>query len=177
FGTWVLYIRPSIALPSERSPSGRTSSTICRPGNAICCSASGARPERRRPMEAPCGTRSNPRAWRNRWSFSSNLRSSMFPNVRKVTATKSHVVIGVPYRLIHFATARKAFNIAFAAVDGHGGEPGSYRNYRLPPIRQAAATQPQKGRHHQTMEAPHGNYEHPYTRCLQRSFNPRHTGD
>jgi hypothetical protein len=58
---------------------------------------------------------------------------------------------------IHFATAREAFNIALAAVDGHGGEPGSYRNYRLRPIRQAAATQPQNGRHHQTMEGPHGD--------------------
>jgi hypothetical protein len=37
---------------------------------------------------------------------------------------------------IHFATAREAFNIALAAVDGHGGEPGLYRNYRLRPIRQ-----------------------------------------
>jgi hypothetical protein len=46
---------------------------------------------------------------------------------------------------IHFATAREAFNIALAAVDGHGGEPGGYRNYRLRPIRQAAAIQPQKG--------------------------------
>ncbi|HEX2488323.1 MAG TPA: hypothetical protein VHR27_02910, partial [Blastocatellia bacterium] len=37
---------------------------------------------------------------------------------------------------IHFATAREAFNIALAAVDGHGGEPGHYRNYRLRPVRQ-----------------------------------------
>jgi hypothetical protein len=37
---------------------------------------------------------------------------------------------------IHFATAREAFNIALAAVDGHSGEPGLYRNYRLRPIRQ-----------------------------------------
>src|SRR6266542_2745639 len=58
---------------------------------------------------------------------------------------------------IHFATAREAFNIALAAVDGHSGEPGSYRNYRLRPIRQAAATQPQKGRRHQAMEAPYGD--------------------
>jgi hypothetical protein len=47
---------------------------------------------------------------------------------------------------IHFATAREAFNIALAAVDGRGGEPGGYRNYRLRPIGQAAAIQPQKGR-------------------------------
>jgi hypothetical protein len=32
---------------------------------------------------------------------------------------------------IHFATAREAFNIAMAAVDGRDGEPGEYRNYLL----------------------------------------------
>jgi len=32
---------------------------------------------------------------------------------------------------VHFATAREAFNIAMAAVDGQNGEPGSYRDYRL----------------------------------------------
>jgi len=32
---------------------------------------------------------------------------------------------------VHFATAREAFNMAMAAVDGHGGEPGRYRNHRL----------------------------------------------
>jgi hypothetical protein len=37
---------------------------------------------------------------------------------------------------IHFATAREAFNIALAAVDGRSGEPGLYRNYRLRPVRQ-----------------------------------------
>jgi hypothetical protein len=41
---------------------------------------------------------------------------------------------------IHFATAREAFNIALAAVDGHSGEPGLYRNYRLRPIRQYDVT-------------------------------------
>jgi hypothetical protein len=35
---------------------------------------------------------------------------------------------------IHFTTAREAFNIAMAAVDGHSGEPGLYRDYRLRPI-------------------------------------------
>jgi hypothetical protein len=58
---------------------------------------------------------------------------------------------------IHFATAREAFNIALAAVDGHGGDPGRYRNYRLRPIRQAAKTQLQKGRYHEAMEASHGD--------------------
>ena len=43
---------------------------------------------------------------------------------------------------------KEAFNIALAAVDGHGGEPGGYRNYRRRPIRQAAVTQLQKSRHH-----------------------------
>lgn len=32
---------------------------------------------------------------------------------------------------VHFATAREAFNIAMAAVDGCAGEPGRYRNYLL----------------------------------------------
>ena len=32
---------------------------------------------------------------------------------------------------IHFATAREAFNIVMAAVDGRDGEPGLYREYRL----------------------------------------------
>jgi len=32
---------------------------------------------------------------------------------------------------IHFATAREAFNIASAAIDGRRGEPNEYRNYRL----------------------------------------------
>jgi hypothetical protein len=32
---------------------------------------------------------------------------------------------------VHFATAREAFNIAMAAVDGQTGEPGLYRDYRL----------------------------------------------
>jgi hypothetical protein len=35
---------------------------------------------------------------------------------------------------VHFATAREAFNIAMAAVDGHSGEPGLYRNYLLHPL-------------------------------------------
>jgi len=32
---------------------------------------------------------------------------------------------------VHFATAREAFNIAMAAVEGQPGEPGRYRDYRL----------------------------------------------
>jgi hypothetical protein len=32
---------------------------------------------------------------------------------------------------LHFASAREAFNMVMAAVDGHGGEPGSYRDYKL----------------------------------------------
>jgi hypothetical protein len=36
---------------------------------------------------------------------------------------------------IHFATAREAFNIAMAAVDGRDGDPNLYRDYRLVPIR------------------------------------------
>lgn len=32
---------------------------------------------------------------------------------------------------IHFATAREAYNMVMAALDGHEGEPGLYRDYRL----------------------------------------------
>lgn len=32
---------------------------------------------------------------------------------------------------VHFASAREAFNMVMAAVDGHAGEPGLYRDYRL----------------------------------------------
>ena len=35
---------------------------------------------------------------------------------------------------IHFATAREAFNMAYAAVDGYAGDPGKYRDYKLTPI-------------------------------------------
>lgn len=38
---------------------------------------------------------------------------------------------------LHFASAREAFNIAMAAVDGHSGDPGQYRDYRLRQIMQA----------------------------------------
>lgn len=32
---------------------------------------------------------------------------------------------------LHFATAREAFNMVSAAIDGHEGNPGAYRDYRL----------------------------------------------
>jgi hypothetical protein len=32
---------------------------------------------------------------------------------------------------VHFATAREAFNIVMAAIDGHAGDPAQYRDYRL----------------------------------------------
>ena len=38
---------------------------------------------------------------------------------------------------IHFATAREAFNIAMAAVDGSSGDPGLYRDYLLHPLMRA----------------------------------------
>ncbi len=41
---------------------------------------------------------------------------------------------------IHFATAREAYNIAMAAVDGHKGEPGIYRDYQLRQIMQGPVT-------------------------------------
>lgn len=42
---------------------------------------------------------------------------------------------------IHFASAREAFNMAMAATDGYGGEPGLYRDYRLQTIMQNPSTQ------------------------------------
>src|SRR5262247_3719054 len=44
---------------------------------------------------------------------------------------------------IHFATAREAFNIAMAAVDGRDGDPGLYRDYRLLPIRKKLRGRPE----------------------------------
>jgi hypothetical protein len=35
---------------------------------------------------------------------------------------------------VHFATAREAFNLMMAAVDGRSGNPGLYRDYRLRPM-------------------------------------------
>ena len=35
---------------------------------------------------------------------------------------------------VHFATAREAINMVFAAIDGHSGDPATYRDYRLLPI-------------------------------------------
>lgn len=35
---------------------------------------------------------------------------------------------------VHFATAREAFNMAAAAIDGKSGEPAAFRDYRLRPI-------------------------------------------
>jgi hypothetical protein len=42
---------------------------------------------------------------------------------------------------IHFVTAREAFNIAMAAIDGHSGDPAAFRNYCLRPIRHAKVEQ------------------------------------
>jgi hypothetical protein len=37
---------------------------------------------------------------------------------------------------VHFASAREAFNMIVAAVDGREGEPGAYRDYKLRQIMQ-----------------------------------------
>jgi len=34
---------------------------------------------------------------------------------------------------LHYVTAREMFNIAMAAMDGRGGDPGAFRDYLLPP--------------------------------------------
>lgn len=41
---------------------------------------------------------------------------------------------------IHFASAREAFNMTLAAIDGRRGEPGAYRNYRLRAIMDQAVS-------------------------------------
>jgi hypothetical protein len=103
---------------------------------------------------------------RPEWIFIKLYCHGFFPNDQAAT-------IGAPMRRflqetleladrdgrfkIHFATAREAFNIALAAVDGHSGEPGGYRNYRLRPIRQEAATQIQRRPNYRVMEAQHGD--------------------
>jgi hypothetical protein len=43
---------------------------------------------------------------------------------------------------IHFASAREAFNMVMAAVDGHEGNPNQYRDYRLRQIMKEAQTAP-----------------------------------
>ena len=34
--------------------------------------------------------------------------------------------------ILHYVTAREMYNIALAAMDGHAGDPGLYRDYLLP---------------------------------------------
>jgi hypothetical protein len=43
---------------------------------------------------------------------------------------------------IHFASAREAFNIVMAAVDGRQGDPNAYRDYRLQQIMKATDSEP-----------------------------------
>jgi hypothetical protein len=42
---------------------------------------------------------------------------------------------------LHFASAREAFNMVMAAVDGCEGNPGAYRDYKLRQIMKTAASQ------------------------------------
>jgi hypothetical protein len=46
---------------------------------------------------------------------------------------------------LHFASAREMFNIAMAAIDGHDGEPGLYRDYKLRQIMQGAQAKESAG--------------------------------
>ena len=34
---------------------------------------------------------------------------------------------------LHYVTAREMFNIAIAAMEGHTGDPGQYRDHVIPP--------------------------------------------
>jgi hypothetical protein len=45
---------------------------------------------------------------------------------------------------LHFASAREAFNIVMAAVDGKSGNPNSYRDYKLREIMRMEASAPSK---------------------------------
>jgi hypothetical protein len=42
--------------------------------------------------------------------------------------------------VLHYVTARQAYNIAMAAVDGHGGDPEAFLDYRIPPYLSSAGT-------------------------------------
>ena len=53
---------------------------------------------------------------------------------------------------IHFASAREAFNMVLAAIDGHSGLPGDFRNYRLRPIMEKVSQTPT--RQFDAMETP-----------------------
>ena len=46
---------------------------------------------------------------------------------------------------VHFATAREAFNMVMAAIEGREGEPGQYRNYRLHLIMDAQSNPGEEG--------------------------------
>ena len=48
---------------------------------------------------------------------------------------------------LHFASAREMFNIAWAALDGCAGDPGSYRDYRLRQIMMTTASAATRQRH------------------------------
>ena len=45
---------------------------------------------------------------------------------------------------VYFASAREAFNMTMAAVDGHSGSPGQYRDYKLRQIMQMEAARPSR---------------------------------
>jgi hypothetical protein len=40
--------------------------------------------------------------------------------------------------VLHYVTAREAFNVAMAAADGHAGDPSAYLNYEIPPYLSSA---------------------------------------
>ena len=50
--------------------------------------------------------------------------------------TRKDTIIGDanPKFQMHFATAREAFNIAMAAIEGHSGNPHMFRDHKLRPI-------------------------------------------
>lgn len=56
-----------------------------------------------------------------------------------LTALETNYNDGGRY-VLHYVTARQAYNIAMAAVDGHGGDPERFLDYRIPPYLANAAT-------------------------------------
>ena len=58
-----------------------------------------------------------------------------------LTYLESHYNDGVHY-VLHYVTAREAYNLIRAAADGKRGDPGQYRDYVIPPYEADCAAEP-----------------------------------
>ena len=90
---------------------------------------------------------------RPQWIFVKLYCHGFFPNdtehtigepIRRFLANELEESARTGDFVIHFVTAREAFNIAMAAVDGRDGDPGQYRDYRLRPVRDRGPTRAAK---------------------------------